>query len=509
MLLNDLNVDLQAQLDEFDIWITPSLGEITDTDKYKEELALVVSAFETIGAGTNRFESVDRCKPEAIASTLAEILSERDPKERELILQALASTLFAVTGKSDNNFKCQFPLYLRDQSQWRDLPKPRKRQGSIDIAHSPIPRVLTSDTYMSSIAQIADPTIETKLLREFISFLLRDENSINQFWSIGYSYFALKEFGKSSHLLAPIVIFKVRGSVMASGGHEPEHLLRSIMQDWGLREGIDFNNTDVVVVEKNKIKDDAKTRAYDFVLPYKTRGWTEEWNNRIFIQCQFYAGDSGSVSHKNVDQTKSSRDYVRSFVEDPYFVEFVDGAGYFSSLNGDLKRLLAYADTNGFFQIRSAPIRLRKILQVLGFLTPLEIEHCIALGSDSVEAIQSCLIKDGYSKTEINRCIYTSEEMGLVQKLDGRMQIVRERRQIVRRYLLLDLIALNSRSLSRDELAGKILVPGYGAFNGVSIDNLAEIAIEIAPVFTDDFSHSPTFLSDVRWLVEKGYAMAR
>ncbi len=509
MLLNDLNTDLQAQLGEFDIWITPSLGEISDTDKYKEELALVVSAFETIGAGTNRFESVDRCKPEAIASTLAEILSDRRPEERESILQALASTLFAVTGKSDNNFKCQFPLYLRDQAQWRELPKARRRRGTIDIVHSPIPRILRSDTYMSSIAQIDDPVIEAKLLREFISFLLRDENSINQFWSIGYSYFALKEFGKSSHLLAPIVIFKVRGSVMASGGHEPENMLRSIMQDWGLRKGVDFNNTDVIVVEKNKIKDDAKTRAYDFVLPFKTRGWAEEWSNRIFIQCQFYAGDSGSVSHKNVDQTKSSRDYICGFVEDPCFVEYVDGAGYFSSLNGDLKRLLAYADTNGFFQIRSASIRLRKMLQDLGFLTPLEIEHCIALGNDSIEDIKSRLMEDGYSKAEINRCIYTSEEMGLIQNLDGQMRMVKERRQIVRRYLLLDLIALNSKSLSRDELAGKILVPGYGAFNGMPIDKLAEIAIEASPVLADDFSHSPTFLSDVRWLVENGYAMAR
>lgn len=497
------------QLEEFDIWITPSLGEISDTDKYKEELALVVSAFETIGAGTNRFESVDRCKPEAIATTLAQILSDQEPAKRESILLALASTLFAVTGKSDNNFKCQFPLFLRDQSQWRDLPKPRKKRGSIEIVHSPIPRVLRSDTYMSSIALIDDPAIEAKLLKEFISFLLRDENSINQFWSIGYSYFALKEFDKASHLLAPIVIFKVRGSVMASGGHEPEDLLRSIMEDWGLRSGIDFNNTDVVVTEKNKVKDDAKTRAYDFVLPYKTPGWADDWDNRIFIQCQFYAGDSGSVSHKNVDQTKSSRDYVRGFVRDPYFVEYVDGARYFSSLNGDLKRLLAYADTHDFIQIRSTPIRLRRMLQAIGFLTPLEIEHCIALGGAGVEDIQSRLKDDGYSEKEINRCIHVSKEIGFVRDVAGRLEIVNDRRHIVRRYLLLDLIALNSRALSRDELAGKILVPGYGAFTGMSIDGLVETAIELSPVFSEDFSHSPSFLSDVRWLVESGYAMAR
>ena len=45
-----------------------------------------------------------------------------------------------------------------------------------------------------------------------------------------------------------------------------------------------------------------KSRAYDFVLPFKTAGWKPS----LFVQSQFYAGDSGSVSHKNVDQTSTS-----------------------------------------------------------------------------------------------------------------------------------------------------------------------------------------------------------
>lgn len=44
-------------------------------------------------------------------------------------------------------------------------------------------------------------------------------------------------------------------------------------------------------------------RKYDFIIPYQSR----ESGLKIFIQSQFYAGDSGSVSHKVVDQTDSSR----------------------------------------------------------------------------------------------------------------------------------------------------------------------------------------------------------
>ena len=53
--------------------------------------------------------------------------------------------------------------------------------------------------------------------------------------------------------MAPIVIFKVRGSVVASGGHEPERILRELMTHWGMREGIDFNTADVVVLEAGSL----------------------------------------------------------------------------------------------------------------------------------------------------------------------------------------------------------------------------------------------------------------
>ncbi len=414
--------EFQKQLDEFDIWITPSLGEIADTGKFKEELNLVVSAFEIIGAATNNFASVEQCKPDAMARTLADILTTRDAAEREQILQALASTLFAVTGKSDNNFKCQFPLFLRDHSEWKELPKVTRRRGAVKISTTTIPRVLTSERYMSIIAQIDKPELEAKLLNKFIAFMLKDDNAINQFWSLGYAYFALKEFNKSEHLLAPIVIFKVRGSVTASGGHEPEDILRGQMLDWGMREGIDFNTLDVVVLEAEQTPD-RKTRAYDFILPYRTEGWYSNWNHRIFVQCQFYAGDSGSVSHKNVDQTKSSRDYIEGFVNEPSFLEYVDGAGYFSSLNGDLKKLLAYENTSGFFQIRSAAIRLRQQLQEIKFLTPLEVEHCIAVGNDTEDSLTAYLMANGYKTSEVERCLQVCQGLGILDTSNSVMSL--------------------------------------------------------------------------------------
>jgi hypothetical protein len=502
-------IKLNDQLDEFDIWITPSLGEIVDTDKFKEEMRLVSSTFDTIGAATDSFSDPGSCKPDSIAETLVGLIAEKPVKERIRILKSLTSTIFAVTGKSDNNFKCQFPLYLRDNAGWEMIPTPSKRSGSVKLENTKLPRILKSDKYMTIIAHLKDKENEVRFLKQFISFLLSDEKAINQFWSIGYSYFALKEFNRSLDLLAPIVIFKIRGSVIASEGHEPENRLRKLLSDWGLQADVDYNINDVIVSGK-KSDSQSKTRAYDFVVPYKTVGWNPGWDNRIFIQCQFYAGDSGSVSHKNVDQTKSSREYIKSFVKKPVFLEYVDGAGYFSSLNGDLKKLLGFSDTSGFFQRRSAPIRLRRGIQEIGFLTPLEIEHAVVLTDGTKSSIFSLLKKGGYKETEINRAWEDCLNRDLFTTKDGkRYSISDARRDLVRRYFLLDLTAIHGSSLSGESINGKSLISGYGPFYGIALDNLVDKAIRESQEFSDEVSHSRTFIKDIRWLCEEGFMLSR
>lgn len=509
MRLPGKDISFKEALEEFDIWITPSLGEIVDTDRYKEEMFFVSETFEIIGAATDSFSNPDFCNIESIADTLANLIAGKSIEERKKILNSLASTLFAVTGKTDNNFKCQFPIYLRDDARWSELPALSKQKGEIKIVNSQIPRILKSETYMTIIAHIADKESESRLLKEFISFILNTEKAVNQFWSIGYSFFALKKFNRSQDLLAPIVIFKVRGSVMASGGHDPEIHLRKRLIEWGLQPDIDFNLNDVVVLGEKSDRE-RKSRAYDFVIPYKTVGWDPGWNNRIFIQCQFYAGDSGSVSHKNVDQTKSSRDHIGSIVENPIFIEYVDGAGYFSSLNGDLKKLLRIENTAGFFQIRSAPIRLRREFQKLGFLTPLEVEHATVLTNGSKDNIFSYLGKSGYENREIERVWREILDRELLESKNGKKYLITgKRRDIVRRYFLLDLIAINGSRLDQKTVNGKSLIPGYGPFYGLALDELVEYASKASREFYDEVSHSKTFVKDIKWLCEEGFMLSR
>ncbi|HJT59330.1 MAG TPA: hypothetical protein VJ761_22675 [Ktedonobacteraceae bacterium] len=402
----------------------------------------------------------------------------------------------------------------------------------------PVPRELKADKYMGIVADLGVyqdshkpltggsnfEDYRKKLLEEFIRFILNDEGYISQLWSIGHSYFMLKAFGKEYNLLAPLVIFQVRGSVAASGGHDPEELLRRRLAEWGLQADIDYNTTDVKLIavretvvpeEGNNASSDnqqtpktrKKTRAYDFTLPFRTPGWKP----KIFIQCQFYAGDSGSVSHKNIDQTSTSRGEVLTLVPDAQFIEYVDGAGYFSSLNGDLKSLLAMPTTNSFTQVRSASIRLRRELQHVGFLTPLEVEHAILRTDGSVPAIHRLLAEEGYSQQEIQRCYKVCIQNNHVTvENNGNLSLIDTRRTIARRYFILDVVARGGATpnATQTKLTGSLMIPGYGPFYGMKLDTIVTEALRLAPNLREDWSNPETIMGDIRWLSDEGVAMS-
>ena len=371
----------------------------------------------------------------------------------------------------------------------------------------------SSDTSLKNVAQ--------SLLFQFINSLLADELSRSQLTAY------LRHFSKAKAnnedatiLLTPLVMFQVRGSVAASGGHEPEEILRTRMTEWGMVREIDFNSKDVILDveagaifemrgdQPEEIKGKTKTRAYDFVLPYRT----PSWHPMIFVQSQFYAGDSGSVSHKNVDQTKSSRQNATLLSSKawptsppPVFLEYVDGAGYSASLNGDLKSLLSFEDTADFFQVRSASIRLRRVLQKIGFLTPIEIGHAILDKSDNLAEVVVQLVDEGYSQGEVERAIAAAINQELIASADGILSIAENFMIPVRRHLLLDLIACEGIAYQTlIGVAAIVLVPGYGPYHGLPLADLEALILK-------SYSHiwPKGFMLDLEELCKLGLVVLR
>jgi len=232
---------LAEKLLEFDSWITPSLGSINETQRFKTEINDIVHVLEVIGEVVNKFSDIEDFCEQKISDHFIEKISNEHLFEHLLNFSKL---LFLVTGKSDNNIKCQFPVYLNGIEGFPGYPV--LKSGKLECKS--IPRVIKSESLMELISKISiKPEIQRDMLSLYVQFILNDDSAKSQFWAFGHSYFNLKKIGKEKDLLMPIVQFQIRGSVSASGGHIPERILRNLMKEWGLREGIDFNNNDIVV----------------------------------------------------------------------------------------------------------------------------------------------------------------------------------------------------------------------------------------------------------------------
>lgn len=470
------NTDLSQgdQLAEFDQWVTPALGDIRVTSRFLNELessyAVLLKIADSIAETGNLTE--------ALRNTIAEAL-ELDQLEADTELNALIAFLFMLTSKSDNATKCQYPIWYRSL---HGSTYPSVARGA--VARGAVPSVLKSVDLVKNGLRLAsmDKGEAVAFVSEYANFLLASEGDANQVLSIVEASRALEKGspGSTRHLLAPLVSFHVRGSVAASGGHDPEQIVRSYLLDWGLEPESHFNVADATAASLSNWlvangDDDSgrrahldatglKTRAFDFIIPNRLPGFTK----RIFIQSQFYAGDSGSVSHKNVDQAGVARSLASQIFPDAIFVELVDGAGYCGSLRRDLQHLLFAEDTHDFVQVRSIPVRLRRLIQQIGLITPLDVSLRVAEGVDSVASLLADIEGAVERDVDIEELIVDLEAAEWIVRYDQTLSVHPRRHDLVAKYRLLDEIISVSR---KAPIGDRVLVPGFGPDFGASLDS--------------------------------------
>lgn len=506
MKLHNYTETLDEKMSEFDIWVTPSLGEIRDMPQFQENLDNMKFGFQTMAAITNNFRELQSCSSSRLAENIVEYISGRKQEEQEKILNSICNVLLLVTGKTDNNLKCQYPLLLRNTYDILTYPQ---KNASGEWIEKNLPRTLQFDAVTKIILQLSEKVdVQEKFLESYIHLILSDEQYSEQLWCLGNAFCTQCELGNESSLLSPMVIFQSRGSITATQGHIPENILRSYMDDWGMTAGSDYNMQDVEIgeiLEGLEVNPQLKKRKYDFIIPYQSR----ESGSKIFVQSQFYAGDSGSVSHKVVDQTDSSREVTLKKYPQAVFIEYLDGAGYFSSLNGDLRKMLAKPTTKDFIQINSAPLKLRRELQEIKFLTILEIEHSILLTGGRQEDVIKFLKKDGYTIEEIELVLGNAKRNNIILEEKENLLLTEERETIVRKYCLLDIIANYGEPIPSDKRTGFLIVPGYATIWGMPQANVIKKALEVAPMLKKLWKTPTDPFEDLQWLLEKGFVKSR
>lgn len=507
MKLKSYEASLSEKMSEFDIWVTPSLGEIRDTPQFRENLDALKHGFDLLSQLTDNFVDYSHCSSSVLSNNTIEYTKLKDEDTAIDILNSIWNVLLLATGKTDNNLKCQYPLLLRNTYEIFEYPQKNTRG---QWRNKSLPRTLSLEDITKIIFNLLEKPDYLKIFTEsYFHLIISDELYAKQLWSLGSAYISQKALGNEDSLISSMVIFQSRGSITATQGHIPETILRSYMTDWGLNAGTDFNTQDVEVgeiIEGIEADDKIKKRKYDFIIPFKSR----TNGAKIFIQSQYYAGDSGSVSHKVVDQTDSTREVTLKKYSEAVFVEYLDGAGYFSSLNGDLRKMLAKETTKDFIQIRTAPIKLRRELQGIHFLTTLEIEHAILCTSGEKTAVISMLVDDGYSEEEITHALTRAIENQHVSISDAEVLGLKpERVEMVRKYCLLDLVANYGRPIPDNETTGCLMVAGYKTLWGLPQAEVIQIALEKIPKLDFLWETKLAPFSDIQWLVDKGFIRSK
>ncbi|TFC26536.1 hypothetical protein [Cryobacterium sp. TMT2-18-3] len=478
----DVILSREEIIAEFDQWVTPSLGDIRQTDKFRDELASLVGVMAALSWHTARNGSGHA---ESVRAEIESCLAEPDAAIAEERLAALVTAIYLATAKSDNAVKCQYPISFRKRHGERF---PMARAGGVKYGAVPFTIKSVDIVKMAVRLQQRDRAVAAALIAEYMDFLLAHETDVSQLAALVDAFGHAEEVadGGGALLLAPLVAFQVRGSVAASGGHDPEAFVRQSLLVWGLEPGMHFNVSDVTAIALSDwlvvngdqgtrvlqpVTDD-KTRGFDFVIPCFKPGATD----RIFVQSQFYAGDSGSVSHKNVDQASAARAYAARLFPDARFVELVDGAGYCSSLRKDLTHLLFAADTDDFFQLRSIPVRLRRIMQKSKIVTPLDVTLRVYEGCVNKVNLTKEIADHSAPGTDVQSVLIGLVADEWLEYRGATFEVHEKRRMIVAQYSLLDQIILQSAAIPA-MIPGVeyLLTPGFGPNYGSLLEDARKL----------------------------------
>ena len=408
----------------------------------------------------------DRSTGTLSADVISNAIIGKPAEERQAMFERIATTCLMLTGQSNNSLKCQFPVFLLQGSH-----KSAKHLLKLSDPSKENPSLAVIDMERVGRA-IKEGENDSDSLRELVGAYFECVFSRSNMERLQGVVAALDRASATDegNLIEAMAVSAIRGSATASGGHDPEEQLRLQMEEWGLRRNTDFNSSDVTAAQLKSLcgcqrtsedKSAAKkSRAFDFVIPYIV----ENRKPRLLVQGQFYAGDSGSVSHKNVDQTSTGRSAATQVVDDPVFAEFLDGAGYVTALAGDAKKLLEMNSTSGLIQLRTAAIRLRELLQRICFATPLEVAHAVwaSQPADKNTVLES--LTNAYDQAEATRAFEQAIEQGWISYSDNHLVVPSEHHVISLEYAILDSIAIatTTEDCPKSEACrGGLVIPGY------------------------------------------------
>ena len=153
---------------------------------------------------------------------------------------------------------------------------------------------------------------------------------------------------------------------------------------------------------------------------------------------------------------------------------------------------------------------MRRVLQGIQFLTPLEIEHAVIRTTGSEIEIFDLLKKEGYTSEEIRRALTEALGKGvIIASGERKYSIETSRVDVVRKYCILDVIANYGGPISVGKQSGNLLIAGFETSWGLPQNVVIKKAQEIFPGLDKLWNGVQDAFDDVQWLISNGFVIAR
>lgn len=163
-------------------------------------------------------------------------------------------------------------------------------------------------------------------------------------------------------------------------------------------------------------------------------------------------------------------------------------------------------NTENFFQVRTFPIKLRQLLQAIGFLTPLELVHALVISDFNLKMTIKKLTKDGYSETEVKRVLQNAEKNILEPLNKNELSINDAFYKLSRRYFLLDCISYYGKDVTVSN-KGIALIPGYGEYFGSKTSEVIGKVKKMGGKYYNDWQTPQILIEDLEFLAAKEWIM--
>lgn len=94
MKINYYAATLDTKMSEFDMWVTPSLGEIRDTPQFRTNLAQLKRGFDYIANITHDFVDVTYCASSILAKNVISYIENKDDNFTKDFLDSICNVFY-------------------------------------------------------------------------------------------------------------------------------------------------------------------------------------------------------------------------------------------------------------------------------------------------------------------------------------------------------------------------------------------------------------------------------